>query len=193
MIRSVEFDNFAPLNMPVSGTSIETDRLVMRPPEPGDFEDLYGMWADEAVVRHVTGAALTREDVWARVLRSLGHWTALGFGHWIVRDRHSGAFIGEVGFVNFMRGIGEDFDNAPETGWMLARQAHRLGYASESLEAALRWADMRWPGVGTVCIISPDNVDSMKLAGKFAYRADRNVIYKNKEVTVLRRAAGLPR
>lgn len=175
--------------MPVPEASIETDRLVMRPPGLSDFEHLYGMWSDEEVVRHVTGAALTREDVWARLLRSVGHWAALGFGHWIVRDKRSGEFVGEVGFVSFMRGLGADFDNAPETGWMLARHAQRRGYASESLDAALRWADARWPGVATVCIISPSNVESMKLAGKFAYQADRNVNYKNKEVTVLRRAA----
>jgi RimJ/RimL family protein N-acetyltransferase len=147
------------------------------------------MWSDIDVVRHVAGTALTPEEVWARLLRSIGHWAALGFGHWIVRDKCTGEFVGEVGFVRFMRGIDEDFDNAPETGWMLARHAQRFGYATESLEAALQWADVRWPGSKTVCIISPNNLPSMKLAGKFSYHADRNVIYKNKEVTVLWREA----
>jgi RimJ/RimL family protein N-acetyltransferase len=175
--------------MSASNNLIETERLIMRPPELSDFQALYDMWSDIEVVRHVAGSPLSREDVWARLLRSMGHWSALGFGHWIVRDKCNGEFIGEVGFVRFMRGIGEDFDSAPETGWMLAKRAQRLGYATESLEAALQWADMRWPGSETVCIISPDNSASMKLAGKFSYQPDRNVTYKNKEVTVLRRTS----
>ncbi|MBB3259227.1 GNAT family N-acetyltransferase [Paraburkholderia bannensis] len=159
----------------------------MRPPVLSDFAQLYGMWSDAEVVRHVTGSALTREDVWSRLLRSVGHWAAMGFGHWIVSKKCNGDFVGEVGFVRLMRGLGEDFDAAPETGWMLARQAQRSGYATEALAAALRWSAERWPASETVCIISPDNAASIRLATKFSYQADRNVTYKNKEVTVFRR------
>jgi RimJ/RimL family protein N-acetyltransferase len=175
--------------MPASSSLIETDRLVLRPPALSDFEDLHGMWSDKEVVRHVTGIALTREDVWGRLLRSMGHWAALGFGHWVVADKHSGEFVGEVGFVQYRRGLGEDFDRAPEIGWMLAKSAQRQGYAAEAVTAALQWAEMRWPNAATVCIISPDNAPSLKLAEKFAYRAERQVTYKNKGVLVLRRAA----
>jgi RimJ/RimL family protein N-acetyltransferase len=175
--------------MPASDNLIETERLVMRPPALSDFEDLYGMWSDSEVVRHITGSALTREDVWARLLRSMGHWAALGFGHWTVTDKRSGEFVGQVGFVQYMRGLGEDFDRAPEIGWTLAKRAQRLGYASEAVTAALRWAGARWPEAETVCIISPDNTASLKLANKFEYRADREVMYKDKGVLVLRRAA----
>ncbi|NIE64126.1 GNAT family N-acetyltransferase [Burkholderia sp. Ax-1719] len=179
--------------MSASGSIIETERLVMRPPELSDFRQLYGMWSDVEVVRHVTGAALTQEDVWARLLRSLGHWAAMGFGHWIVANKCNGDFVGEVGFVRLMRGIGEDFDAAPETGWMLARQSQRSGYATEAVEAALRWSDERWPGGETVCIISPENAASIRLATKLAYQADRTVTYKNKDVTVFRRRHVLSR
>ena len=175
--------------MPAIDCLIETERLVMRPPALTDFEDLYGMWSDVEVVRYVTGSALTREDVWGRLLRSMGHWAALGFGHWIVADKGTGEFVGEVGFVQYRRGLGEDFDGAPEIGWMLAKCAHRRGYAAEAVTAALRWAGVRWPDAETVCIISPDNAASLKLAEKFAYRTDREVMYKNKGVLVLRRAA----
>jgi RimJ/RimL family protein N-acetyltransferase len=175
--------------MSVTESLIETERLVMRPPVLGDFEDLYGMWSDSEVVQHITGTALTREDVWARLLRSIGHWAALGFGHWTVTDKHSGGFVGQVGFVQYMRGLGEDFDQAPEIGWTLAKSAQRLGYAAEAVAAALRWAEVRWPNAETVCIISPDNAPSLKLANKFAYRAEREVTYKNKGVVMLRRAA----
>jgi RimJ/RimL family protein N-acetyltransferase len=171
----------------VPDTVIETERLVMRPPELKDFEAIYSMWSDPDVVQHVTGCALTREEIWARLLRSMGHWAALGFGHWVVTDKRNGEFVGEVGFVRHMRGISQDFDRAPEIGWMLASCAQRLGYATEAVAAALRWADVRWPGADTVCIISADNIASLKLADKFSYRADSETLYKNQAVLVFRR------
>ncbi|WP_322044315.1 GNAT family N-acetyltransferase [Paraburkholderia sp. J67] len=167
---------------------IETTRLLMRPPQMEDFEDLYEMWSDPEVVHHVTGSPLTREDVWARLLRSVGHWAAMGFGHWVVTDKANGSFVGEVGFVNYRRGISADFDRAPEIGWMLARRAHRQGFASEAVEAALHWAEGRWPGSETVCIISPSNVDSLRLGDKFGYRVYHEGIYKQKPILICRRA-----
>jgi len=168
-------------------TVIETQRLVLRPPETGHFEDLYSMWSDPEVIRHVTGQPLTREDTWARLLRSVGHWAALGFGHWVVFEKSSGTFVGEVGFVRHMRGISDDFDRALEIGWMLARRAQRLGYASEAVAGALQWADEHWPETDTVCIISPDNAASLRLASKFSYQADYESVYKGKPVLVCRR------
>ncbi|WP_322013530.1 GNAT family N-acetyltransferase [Paraburkholderia sp. J12] len=177
--------------MPSSATVIETQRLILRPPEIGHFEDLYSMWSDPEVVGHVTGHPLTREDTWARLLRSVGHWAALGFGHWVVFEKLNGTFVGEVGFVRHMRGISDDFDRALEIGWMLARRAQRLGYASEAVAAALGWADESWPQTDTVCIISPNNVASLKLASKFAYQAEYEALYKDKPVLVCRRSTNL--
>ncbi|WP_321891278.1 GNAT family N-acetyltransferase [Paraburkholderia tropica] len=160
----------------------------MRPPELRDFDDLYRMWSDPEVVRFVTGAPLTREDVWARLLRSMGHWAALGFGHWIVAEKSTAAFVGEVGFVRYMRGISPTFDASPEIGWMIARQAQRFGYASEAIAAAHGWAHTRWPDTETVCIISPENTASLKVASRFDYRREFETTYKNKVVSVCRRA-----
>ncbi|TDG17294.1 N-acetyltransferase [Paraburkholderia silviterrae] len=174
--------------MPMSELIIETARLLMRPPQMEDFEDLYEMWSDAEVIRHVTGYPLTREDVWSRLLRSFGHWAAMGFGHWVVTEKANGSFVGEVGFVQYKRGISAEFDRAPEIGWMLARRAQRLGYASEAVDAALHWADVRWPGSDTVCIISPENVESLRLGDKFRYRVDHEGIYKQKPILVCRRA-----
>ncbi|WP_310631891.1 GNAT family N-acetyltransferase [Paraburkholderia sp.] len=169
---------------------METQRLVIRPPELRDFDDLYSMWSDPQVVQFVTGAPLTREEVWTRLLRSIGHWAALGFGHWIVSEKSNAAFVGEVGFVQHRRGISPAFDASPEIGWMIAQRAQRFGYASEAIAAALNWAHTRWPGAETVCIISPENAASMKVANRFDYRPDHETTYKNKVVSVCRRAPG---
>ena len=66
---------------------LRTDRLTMRPHRLEDFPDTAALWADPEVVRFIGGHPLSREESWARFLRYLGHWTALGFGYWTVRHR----------------------------------------------------------------------------------------------------------
>ncbi|WP_390970740.1 GNAT family N-acetyltransferase [Paraburkholderia tropica] len=67
---------------------------------------------------------------------------------------------------------------SPEIGWMIARQAQRFGYASEAIAAAHGWAHTRWPDTETVCIISPENTASLKVASRFDYRREFETTYK---------------
>lgn len=127
--------------MPYSAVVLETDRLILRPPQQADFDDIHAMWSDINVVRHVTGNAFTKEEAWARLLRSAGHWSLMGFGYWVVSEKRSGKFVGEVGFGQFKRGIDPAFDEAPEIGWMLTAESQGQGYGTEAVRAALRWAD----------------------------------------------------
>src|SRR4051812_27175804 len=105
--------------------AIDTDRLTLRVPRPEDFEDLAGMWADPIVLRYIRPKPLPREESWARFLRYVGHWSVLGYGFWIVRERSSGRFVGEVGFADFKRDLGgHALGDTPENGWVLAAWAH---------------------------------------------------------------------
>jgi RimJ/RimL family protein N-acetyltransferase len=172
-----------------TATVLETARLLMRPPLLEDFEDMAAMWSDPAVVRHVIGQPLTQDEVWARLLRVIGHWTALGFGHWVVREQRSGAFLGEVGFANYRRGIDPLLDAIPEAGWMLTQASQRQGYATEAVRAALRWAGSHWGAQETLCLIAPDNTASLRLADRFAYVREREVVFKGGQTVILRRQA----
>ena len=147
------------------------------------------MWSDIEVVRHVTGHAFTKEETWARLLRSVGHWALMGFGHWVVSEKHSGKFVGEVGFAQLKRGIDPAFDEAPEIGWMLTASSQGQGYAAEAVRAALQWAAARWPEAEVVCIISPDNAASLALARKCAFAQSRTASYKGKPTIVFQRKA----
>jgi RimJ/RimL family protein N-acetyltransferase len=79
---------------------VETERLVLRGHRRDDLADCVGMWGDPEVTRHIGGRPSTDEEVWARLLRYLGHWQVMGFGYWIVHERASGRFVGEVGFAD---------------------------------------------------------------------------------------------
>src|SRR5262249_53336985 len=157
---------------------VETARLRLRPHRPEDLRDCAAMWADPVVTRHIGGRPLTVEEVWARLLRYVGHWAWMGFGHWAVEDKVTGAFVGEIGFADFRRDVEPSFGGAPELGWALVRQAHGRGLATEGVRAALAWGDARFGSARTVCMIDPENVASIRVAEKCGYRAYARGAYK---------------
>ena len=150
-------------------TVIDTDRLTLRAHGIEDFEDMCAMWADPEVVRFIGGKVFSREEVWARLLRHAGSWSLLGHGFWVIRDRASGAFVGEVGFHNLHRALVPSFGDRPELGYALVRQAHGKGLAAEAAGGALAWADRTRPGGETVCMIHPENIASARVAARLGY------------------------
>ncbi|MGF6228438.1 RimJ/RimL family protein N-acetyltransferase [Inquilinus ginsengisoli] len=165
-------------------STIETERLVLRPHRAEDFADLAAMWADPEVTRFIGGRPSTPEESWARLLRYGGLWGLLGFGYWAVHERATSRFVGEVGFADFRRGLG--FDGVPEAGWILMPWAQGRGLAGEAVRAALAWADARvWDR--SVCIIDPENAPSLRLAEACGYREADRITYKDHPVILLER------
>lgn len=166
---------------------IETDRLRMRGHRVEDFENCRSMWGDADVTRFIGGKPLSGEEVWARLLRYVGHWTLLGFGYWLVEEKDGGRFVGEVGFADFKRQITPSFDGIPEIGWALASSFHGKGYATEALRAAVAWGERHFDGKTTGCLISPDNIASIRVAQKGGYQEFAKTFYKDHPVIIYRR------
>lgn len=173
----------------VEAVSLATERLTLHVHRVDDFEDMYAMWSDPAVTRYLGGRACSREEVWARLLRYAGTWALLGYGFWVIRDRSSGDFIGEVGFHNLHREIVPSFGDRPELGFALVPQAHGKGLASEAARAALSWGDRAWAGGDTVCMIAPDNAPSLKMAHGLGFREITDAEYKGSPMILLTRRA----
>lgn len=148
--------------------TIATDRLTLRGHAIEDLDDCAAMWADPAVYRFIGGQPRAREDVWLRLLRSIGQWAAFGYGSWLAHETASGAFVGEVGLIEARRSIDPPIDGSPEVGWALAGTAHGRGFAAEAMAAALAWSDAA--GIArTTCIIDPGNAASIRLAGRLGF------------------------
>jgi len=169
---------------PISVPELETERLRLRGPRIEDFPHSAAMWTDPAVVRYTSKKSLTREESWTRFLRYIGHWSLLGFGYWFVEEKATRNFIGEIGFADYKREITPSLDGMPEMGWILASHAHGRGLATEAVQTALAWADMQFASARTCCIISPDNVASVRLAQRCGYREWRQTTYKDSPVTL---------
>ena len=163
---------------------IETARLVLRPHAIADFDEVAAMWADPEVVRFIGGVPSTRGESWARLLRYVGHWAALGYGFWAIHDR-AGRFAGELGFADFHRDVEPPFD-IPEAGWVLASWAHGQGFAREALAAALAWADAQLAS-DLACVIEPANARSIRLATACGFVETHRTAHGGDELVAFRR------
>jgi RimJ/RimL family protein N-acetyltransferase len=165
----------------------ETARLRMRRHVAGDFAECLALWSDAAVTKLITGRPLTGEEVWTRMLRYAGHWQWLGFGYWVVEEKASGVLVGEAGFADYKRDIQPSIAGTPELGCVLAAHAHGKGYATEALKAIVAWGDERFQKARTVCIASPANNVSLRVAEKCGYREYGRGIYRGDETVMLER------
>lgn len=167
-------------------TILRTERLTLTPMAPGDFADLKAIWSDPDFVRHITGVPMKGEEVWLRLLRDIGHWQALGHGNWAVRRTEDGAYVGSVGVLDYRRDMTPPFD-APELGWGLAPRFQGQGMAHEAVSAALAWCDETLNAPRTLCMISPANIASLKLAERLGYARYAEADYKGDAVILFER------
>jgi RimJ/RimL family protein N-acetyltransferase len=163
---------------------LETERLTLRGHRVRDFENCAAMWADPNVSRYIRAIPFSQEESWSRLLRYIGHWATLGFGYWVVEEKATGRFAGEVGFADYKRELKPPLDGVPEIGWVLASHAHGRGYATEAVRAAVAWGDAHFTAARTACIIAPENLASIRVAEKCGYRQSHHATYKNEPTTV---------
>ncbi|WP_413530512.1 GNAT family N-acetyltransferase [Rahnella inusitata] len=165
--------------MYIQAPVIETERLILRGHRVEDFEVIAAQWADPAVVKFIGGTPSSREASWSRLLRYPGHWQMLGFGYWIVYEKHNGAegaFAGEIGLADYQREITPSLDGMAEMGWVIAPAFHGKGYAFEAAQAVLKWADINLDR-RLCCIIDPEHHASIRLAEKCGFSAETDTTY----------------
>lgn len=169
-----------------AGPILNTDRLILTPKGVEDFDDLCALWADADFTRFIMGHALSPEDVWFRLLRDVGHWAVVGYGNWTIRLRDGGDYVGSVGVLDFRREVEPALD-APELGWGVSPRFQGQGLAFEALRAALDWADTALKAPRTVCMISPENAPSIRLAERVGFAPYAETTYKGADVTLFQR------
>ena len=148
------------------GSELLTDWTCMRRHTVADFEQSAALWSDPDVVRYISGKPSTRAESWLRLLRYIGHWQALSFGYWVVEDRLTGQFLGEVGLADYKRDMTPSIEQWPEIGWVLAPHAQGRGLATEAVAAALAWSDRTLTADRTMCLVDPDHAASIGVAAK---------------------------
>jgi RimJ/RimL family protein N-acetyltransferase len=165
---------------------VHTERLRLRGHTLNDFAYTKALWSDAAVVEYIGGKPLTVEECWARFLRYAGHWSLLGFGYWVVEERETGEFVGEVGFGNFKRDMEPALGTIPELGWVLAPAKHGKGYATEAARAALGWGREHLNCNDFACLIHPDHRASIQVARKCGFEEWQLGTYKDRPAVIFK-------
>lgn len=112
---------------------IETERLVLRPPQAGDFEPWAALLADARSARFL-GGPYPREVAWRRFLEKTGAWVVQGYSVFSVIEKSSGRWIGRLG-----PWVPEGWPGS-EIGWALLPDAWGHGYATEGAKATIDYA-----------------------------------------------------
>jgi RimJ/RimL family protein N-acetyltransferase len=139
------------------GPSLETDRLLLRPPASEDLDGWAEMMADEEAARFI-GGAQPRQVAWRGLTSMAGSWALMGFGMFSVIEKASGKWAGRLGPWQPEGWPGT------EVGWGLLRSAWGKGYATEGATAAIDWAfdNLGWDEV--IHCIDKDNSGSIRVA-----------------------------
>jgi RimJ/RimL family protein N-acetyltransferase len=155
------------------GETRTTERLMLRPPGPGDAPDY------RTLLMHPTIGEWLRPppeqpfepadgDVW--LAEDSRHWKRFGFGPWAVVERASGDYLGRVGLkwtdIGDRAGI--------EVLWAIDPNRHGAGFAPEAAAAALTLAgELELDEV--FAMILPANAASRRVAEKIGMGPVGNV------------------
>lgn len=149
----------------MSGTELETARLLLRLPRQSDFDAYAAYYADAETARFV-GGQMSREKAWRHFAALVGHWTLKGFGIWAVEERASSEFAGCIGLW-----LPEGWPEL-EVGYWLTLQMQGKGFAIEAATAARNYAYQKLGAKTLVSYIHPDNAPSKHVAMRMGARFD---------------------
>jgi RimJ/RimL family protein N-acetyltransferase len=172
---------------PAAAPRLETERLILRAHGANDLAACLTFWCEPDVYKYIAGKPSTREEIWRGILRHIGQWQVLGFGFWLVEDKASRSFIGEVGFLDCKRDLVPSMDDTPEAGWAFYPAWQKRGLALEAMQAVMSWGDSHLDAATTACIISPENERSLQLARKLGFEPICDTVYRGATEVLHRR------
>lgn len=170
---------------------ITTERLELWMPTRDDIATMYAIISEPETKRHL-GPANGEADHFFRFCRNAGSWLLYGYGGFIVRLADSGEVLGNCGLFHSYRGLGPDFDDMPEAGWILRADSVGKGIGREAMTAALAWFEREHGARRVVCMIAPDNAASIGLAEKLGFSALRDTVLPDGEAVRLFERAPAP-
>jgi RimJ/RimL family protein N-acetyltransferase len=163
---------------------LRTERLDLRLPVAADVAAMAQIVGHAQTARYL-GARSDAADHFARFCRNAGSWLLYGYGGFMVRLRGSEEVIGNCGVFHSLRGLGEDFDDGPEAGWILRHDQVGKGLGFEAMSAALEWFDRVHGPRRVVCMTAPENTASIALAGKLGFAPMRDTALPDGDVVRL--------
>lgn len=136
---------------------LETERLILRVPEAGDFE-AYAAWAQDEEIMRFIGGVQARPVAWRGFCSIIGAWSVRGFSMLSILEKDTGRWVGRMGPWQPEGWPGT------EIGWALTREAMGKGYATEGAIACMDYAFDTLGWAEAIHTIEPENVASQAVA-----------------------------
>jgi [ribosomal protein S5]-alanine N-acetyltransferase len=153
-------------------SSVTTERLFGRRPEPGDLEGYVRIFTDPRVDEDLWPADLRTSDKVAAILKgSIEHWDRWEFGPWTVLERSSDRIVGRVG-LEYTTKFGHP---EVEVEWFIDPDAWGRGYATEMAQEAVRAAFTTLGLDEVISYTTPDNTASRTVMEKLGMTYERDV------------------
>ncbi len=159
---------------------LKTNRLILRPFEPSDLDDLHAYRSNPEVCRYLYGEPATPEDSEERLKKSLTMGELTEEGQWLVlavEFPEAGRVIGDV----VLKWISEK-DRQGEIGYVFNPEFQGRGLAREAAEAMLKigFEDLKLHRIIAQC--DPRNEPSWGLMERLGMRREahfrQNEIFK---------------
>ncbi len=156
----------------LSFASIETERLILRPPTNADLDNWASrIFADPEVMRYTPKRDMTPYERAERALRvSSENWTAHGYGGWIIRDKLDEQLLGSCDLDQ--EELGE-----VELGYVLAKAYWGKGIATETARAVVRFAFETVRLERLAAVVVPENIASWRLLENMGFIYEKKAHY----------------
>ena len=163
-------------------TTVETERLVLRPWTEADLVPLAAIFEEAAFWQYPFGRGLTRDETEQFLERQFGHWDAHGFGSWAAELKPGRRLIGYIGLA--VPSWLPEVMPAVEVGWRLDPRHWGRGLATEGGRASLRHGFSHLGLDRIIAIVMPENAASRRVMAKLGMVPASTICDAEREVDV---------
>lgn len=146
--------------------TLNTERLILRPPVAADFTAYAALMASERAV--YMGGPFDERAAWGMFSSDVAMWALYGHGALMVDLASTGQCVGQVGINH-----GPLFPEK-ELGWFLYDGHEGQGYATEAGRSLRDWAFTQLGLTTLVSYFDPDNAASMAVSARLGGVRDDN-------------------
>lgn len=145
---------------------IGTENLILRPIEKSDTDRMYEVYSNPTVMKYIyDGSTFTREKIIKRVEECLLHWEKYGFGCFVMIEKTTKKTVGYC-VLRYFDDDHPDLNGKIEIGYTLDEPFWGKGYATEAVNALIKFGFDQCHFNRILATILPDNIASQKVVKK---------------------------
>ena len=113
---------------------LETERLIIKPPQLSDYENLHHLHSDPQIMKYfkVNSATESLESL----QKAIAHFEKYGYSHGLVYKKETFEFVGRGGLIHALY---DETQDDIELGYSFLQEHWGQGYATELATALVQW------------------------------------------------------